>query len=43
MAKKNTSEKVASIAGKILRNDRYSNTVKRLAGSALVQYEHETK
>lgn len=34
---KQTSKKVASIAGKILRDSRYSKNSKSVAGSALAQ------
>ncbi len=35
--KKQTSKSVASIASKILRDDRYSQAAKSVAGSALAQ------
>ncbi len=35
--KKQTSEKVASIASKVLRDNRYSKSSKSVAGSALSQ------
>lgn len=35
--KKQTSPKVASVASKILRDDRYSSNSKKVAGSALSQ------
>lgn len=43
MAKKVTSPKVAKIASKILRDDRYSNAAKSAAGSALSQREKKKK
>lgn len=43
MAKKVTSPKVASKASKILRDNRYSNTSKSVAGSALSQKEKKKK
>jgi hypothetical protein len=39
MAKKVTSQDVASLAAKILKDDRYSDASKSVAGSALSQRE----
>lgn len=43
MAKKVTSAEVASKASKILRDGRYSDTSKSVAGSALSQKEYKKK
>lgn len=43
MAKKVTSSKVASKASKILKDDRYSDASKSVAGSALSQREKKKK
>jgi hypothetical protein len=43
MAKKVTGKKVATIASKILKDKRYSQSVKSVAGSALSQKEKRKK
>jgi hypothetical protein len=43
MAKKVTGKKVATIASKILKDNRYSQSVKSVAGSALSQKEKRKK
>ena len=43
MAKKVTSDKVASTASKVLRDGRYSKDAKSTAGSALSQKEKDEK
>lgn len=39
MATKRTTKKVASIASKVMRDERYSDAAKSVAGSALSQRE----
>lgn len=41
--KKQTSRRVASIASKVLRDNRFSKASKTLAGSALAQAKPKTK